>query len=173
MKEDNKLADLLTLITLGIVRFFSVPQGHCRIITQWGKFVGIANPGLNSCLSFWGFYRKPAKLVPMLEQVRDYEEEVVFTKDGVEVEVDTVIFFSINDPYKAVFEVEDYELAIRALVQSILRNECGNLSTREVFSSRKDLAESIKKQLSQDTQPWGISVRLVEIKGLKVRTKEV
>jgi len=168
---DNKLANLLTALTLGIVRFFSVPQGYYRIITQWGKYVGYAEPGLAKCLYLWGFYRKPDRLVPYLEQVRDYPKEIVFTKDGVECEIDTVVFFKIVDIFKAIYEVEDYEEAIKSLVQAILRNECGNLSARELLAGRKKLAEELRKQLDIDTEPWGIEVRLVEIKGIKILTK--
>jgi len=169
-EEDNKLANLLTVLTLGVLRFYAVPQGYVRIVTAFGKFVRVSTPGLSSCLTLWGFYQKPGSLIPTKEQVRDYEDEDVFTKDGVECVIDTVIFFKIEDALKAMFEVDDYEMAIKSLVQAILRNECGNLSARELLASRKKLTDELRSQLDVDTDPWGIKVRLVEIKGIKIMT---
>lgn len=168
--EDNKLAVFLTVLTLGIVRFYAVPQGYYRVVTAFGRFIRVSHPGLSHCLSMFGLYQKPGSLIPSMEQVRDYEHETVFTKDGVECVIDTVVFFRIEDVLKAVYEVEDYEEAIKSLVQAILRNECGNLSARELLASRKKLTEQLREQLDIDTNPWGIQVRLVEIKGINILT---
>jgi len=168
--QDNKLANLLTLLTLGVRRYYAVPQGYYRVVTAFGKFRKVSMPGLSSCLTLWGLYQKPGDLIPSKEQVRDYEDERVFTKDGVECIIDTVVFFKIEDVLKAIYEVENYEMAIKSLVQAILRNECGNRAARELLSSRKALTEELRTQLDVDTDPWGIKVRLVEIKGIKINT---
>lgn len=173
MHEDNKLANILTLLTLGIYRFFSVPQGYYRIVTAFGKYIRVSSPGLSSCLTLWGLYQKPGNLIPTMEQVRDYENETIYTKDGVECDIDAVVFFRIDDVMKAIFDVEDYEKAIKNLVQAILRNESGNLSARELLASRKKLAEEIRNHLDKDTAPWGIKVRLVEIKGIIIKTNNM
>ena len=170
--QDSKLANLLTILTLGIFRFYAVPQGYWRVVTAFGRFIRVSEPGLCSCITMWGFYQKPGEFIPSKEQVRDYEDERVFTKDGVECVIDTVVFFKIADVLRAVYEVEDYEMAIKSLVQAILRNECGNLSARELLASRKKLTEQLRTQLDIDTDPWGIQVRLVEIKGIKIMTNQ-
>jgi regulator of protease activity HflC (stomatin/prohibitin superfamily) len=165
----NKLVCvLLSVFTLGVRRFFSVPQGYARIVTAFGKFIRAAQPGLNSCLSLWGLYQRPGMLVPIMEQVREYPKENVFTRDGVGCTIDVVVFFTIREPGKAVFEVEDYETAIRNLIQATLRNECGNLATRELLAGREKLAQRLKESLEKDTAPWGISVRLVELTGIEM-----
>jgi regulator of protease activity HflC (stomatin/prohibitin superfamily) len=168
--QDNKLAGLLTLLSLGMFRFFSVPQGYWRIVTAFGRFVRIAEPGLSKCVSILGFYQRPGSLIPSKEQVHDYEGEKVFTRDGVECIIDTVVFLRVVDVLKAIYEIESYEMAIKGLVQAILRNECGNMSARELLASRKQLTERLRAQLDTDTDPWGISVRLVEIKGIEIKT---
>lgn len=167
-REDNKLANLLTILTLGIIRFYSVPQGYWRAVTAFGKFILVSEPGLSRCLSLWGFYQRPGKLIPSMEQVRDYGDEKVLTKDGVECMIDAVVFFRIKDVLKAIFDVQDYEVAIKALVQAILRNECGNLAVRELLASRKKLAEELRTILEKDAEPFGMTVRLVEIKGINI-----
>jgi regulator of protease activity HflC (stomatin/prohibitin superfamily) len=111
----------------------------------------------------WGLYQKPFKLVSVKEQVKDYKEEEVYTRDGVRCTINTVVYFTITDPIKAVFDVDDYEKAIFELVRAALRNECGDLPTMQLLASRRKLIENLRKTLESDTQPWGITVRLVEI----------
>ncbi len=154
---------LLSLLTLGIRRYFSVPQGQEYIITAFGKCVRTAKPGLGSCLSLWGLYQKPYKLVPVKEQVKDYKEEDVFTRDGVRCTIHTVVYFTITDAVKATFDIDNYETAIRELVRAALRNECGDLPAMQLLAGRRKLIENLLKTLSKDTAPWGIAVRLVEI----------
>ncbi len=170
-EEDNKLAILLTTLTLGILRLYSVIQGYWRSVTAFGKFIRVSEPGLWHCITLWGFYQKPGNLIPAMEQVRDYEDEMIFTKDGVECSIDAVVFFRIEDVLKAIFDVQDYEVAIKALIQALLRNGCGNLTARELLASRKKLAEELRNQLEHDAKPWGITVRLVEINGIKIMTR--
>lgn len=153
----------LSLVTLGIRRFFSVPQGQEYIITAFGKCVRTAKPGLGSCLSLWGLYQKPYKLVPVKEQVKDYKEEDVFTRDGVRCTIHTVVYFTITDPVKATYDIDDYEKALKELVRAALRDECGDLPAMQLLAGRRKLIDELRKTLETDTKPWGITVRLVEI----------
>lgn len=163
-KEGNpSLCFLLTLATLGMRKYFSVPQGFVCLITAFGKYVRTADPGLGSCLSIWGLYQKADVMVPVKEQVKDYKKEDVFTRDGVRCTIDTVVYFKITDPVKAVFDIDDYETAIRELVRATLRNECGDLPAMELLAGRRKLIENLRRTLGAETQPWGIAIRLVEI----------
>ena len=189
---DDKLANVLTVLCFGVYRFYAVPQGYNRVLTLFGKVEKVSGPGLHSCWSFWNLYHVPRDMVPIMEQVQEYGREIVFTKDGVECDIDTVVFFTIHDVLKAIFQVATfkekprtaeehaeykggigYRGAIKNLVQAILRNECGNLAARELLASRKKLAEQIKDQLAVDAAPWGINIRLVEIKGIDLKPRTV
>jgi regulator of protease activity HflC (stomatin/prohibitin superfamily) len=172
-QSDNRLAcALLTIATLGIVRFFSVPQGYVCLITAFGRYRRTCNPGLGSCLWLWGIYEQLLDAIPTKEQVRTYDNESVFTRDGVNCIIDTVVFYTIKEPFKATFEIDNYQGAVESLVQATLRNECGNLSARELLAGRQRLASQLRGQLDNDTTPWGISVRLVEITDIKMATTQ-
>lgn len=157
------LCFFLNFVTMGVRKYFSVPQGSVCLITAFGKYVRTAKPGLGSCWSLWGQYQKPFKLVSIKEQVKDYKEEEVFTRDGVRCTINAVVYFTITDPIKAIFEIDDYEEAIRQLAKAALRNECGDLPAMQLLAGRRKLIENLRKTLGTDTQPWGITVRLVEI----------
>lgn len=166
--ENSTLCALLSLATLGILRFFTVPQGYIRFVTLFGKPLRYAQPGLNRCLSLLGLYEQPGPYIPTKEQIIDHEVDMVFTKDGVKCTVEIVVFYRIIDAVKAVYEITDYKKAIGDLVKAMLRNECGGLAARELLASRQRLASNLRDSLDKDTEPWGIDVRLVEIKGIDI-----
>ena len=165
-------AAILTTLTLGTMRFFVVDQGFVRTVMAFGKLVRLAPPGLHSCLSLWGLYQGPGDTVPTSEQIDPYDNETVFTSDGVKCSIDVMICFRISDPSRALFEVSDYRLAIKNLVQSVLRNECGKLPARAMLASRDQMAKNIQDSLCRDCDPWGIAIRLVEIKNIEMAIQE-
>lgn len=170
--ENSVLCNLLSILTLGIVRFFTVPLGYVRFVTLFGKPLRTAQPGLNRCISFFGLYQKPGPCIPVKEQINDHEVDMVFTKDGVKSTVELVVFYRIVDAVKAFYEVADYQKAIADLVKALLRNECGSLAARELLGGRQKLAHNLKESLDRDASPWGISIRLVEIKAIDIATQE-
>lgn len=165
---ESKLANLLTLLCLGLYRFYAVPQGYKRVVTLFGKFERISEPGLHSCWSFWNLYYIPSAPILLKEQVKEYRERPVYTKDGNECEIEMVVYVAIHDVEKVVFAVADHWAAIEGLVKANVRNECGDLSARELLASRKTLAEKLRVQLDAGASPWGIHIRLVEITGIQM-----
>ena len=100
-ESENKVVFfLVSLATLGIWRFFSVPQGYVCLVTAFGKYIRQVDPGLGSCLSFWGLYQRPYKLVSVKQQTRNYPKESVFTGDGVRCAIDVFEVYKIVDPVK-------------------------------------------------------------------------
>jgi len=168
--QDSKLANLLTVLCLGVYRFYAVPQGFKRVVTLFGKFEQVSEPGLHGCWSFWNLYHVPSAPILLKEQVIGYTERPVYTKDGNECEIDMVVYVTIHDVEQVVYKVADHWAAIEGLVKANVRNECGNLPARELLASRKKLAEQLRTQLDVGAAPWGIHIRLVEITGIQMIT---
>ncbi len=163
-EEANVKPKLVKWFTLGILRSANVPQGYVCLLTRFGKYRRTLTPGLSVYLHLWGLWNKPFEvLVPAKEIVKTIPSEYVITQDGLQCAIRTVIFYTITDPVKATFDVNDYEKAVESLVQAALRNECSNLTARELLASRAHIVESLRKTLKEDTPPWGIRARLVEI----------
>jgi regulator of protease activity HflC (stomatin/prohibitin superfamily) len=160
---------LVKWFTLGILRSANVPQGYACLLIRFGRYRRTLTSGLSVYLYLWGLWNKPFEvLVPTKEIVKTIPSEHVITRDGLQCTIRTVVFYTITDPVKAIFEVNDYEKAVESLVQATLRNECGNLAARELLASRPRIVESLRKTLTEDTPPWGIRVRLVEITDIEM-----
>ena len=74
--------------------------------------------------------------VNMREQVIDVPPQEIITEDNVVVTIDAVIYYQVVDARRALYEIEDFELAIVKLAQTTLRNIVGEMSLDVCLTSR-------------------------------------
>jgi regulator of protease activity HflC (stomatin/prohibitin superfamily) len=98
--------------------------------------------------------------------VLDVPPQDVITKDSVSVKLNAVIYFRVVDPSRAIVEVENYLYATSQLAQTTLRSALGEVDLNTLLSQRETLGQRLQEILDQHTDPWGIKVSLVEIKGV-------
>jgi regulator of protease activity HflC (stomatin/prohibitin superfamily) len=188
--NSSALPAILTLLTLGIRRFFIVEQGEAKIVVRFGKPRHVAEPGLHNILSLWGLFDQVGRFqytevaldeqgvrrhtrsvhdsIPTREVLDEHRESNILTKDGNRCSLEAVLYYTVIDPMKAAYGVTDYTLAIEKLVQSLLRNESGKYPVRELVTGRDRIAHELQTALARETVPWGVSVRLVEIKSIDI-----
>jgi hypothetical protein len=166
---------ILGFATLGILKFYAVPQGNVLVVTTFGKFRKLCNPGLGCIWSFWGFYQRPYSDMPLIqckETTVPYDRESVVTSDGIRCKLDVMICYKIDHPGKALFEVDNYNKAIDNVVRAILRNECGRVAAQNLRASREIIVNNLKSVLEKDTAPWGIKVRMVKVSNIEISAQE-
>jgi len=98
--------------------------------------------------------------------VLDVPTQDVITRDSVSVKLNAVIYFRVVDPLRAIVEVENYLYATSQLAQTTLRSVLGEVELNDLLSQREKLNQRLQEILDQHTDPWGIKVALVEIKGV-------
>ena len=98
--------------------------------------------------------------------VLDVPPQDIITRDNVTVSVNAVVYFRVVDPRRAVVEVENYLYATSQLAQTTLRSVLGEAELDDLLSEREKLNTRLQEILDQHTDPWGIKVALVEIKGV-------
>jgi len=96
----------------------------------------------------------------------DVPTQDVITKDNVSVKVNAVVYFRVVDPRRAIVDVENYLYATSQLAQTTLRSVLGEVALDDLLSQREKLNQRLQEILDQHTDPWGIKVSLVEIKGV-------
>jgi regulator of protease activity HflC (stomatin/prohibitin superfamily) len=96
----------------------------------------------------------------------DVPTQDVITEDNVTVKVNAVVYFRVVDPLRAIVEVENYLYATSQLAQTTLRSVLGEVGLDDLLSEREKLNKRLQEILDLHTDPWGIKVALVEIKGV-------
>jgi regulator of protease activity HflC (stomatin/prohibitin superfamily) len=96
----------------------------------------------------------------------DVPSQDVITKDNVSVKVNAVVYFRVVDPRRAIVDVENYLYATSQLAQTTLRSVLGEVALDDLLSQREKLNQRLQEILDQHTDPWGIKVSLVELKGV-------
>jgi len=98
--------------------------------------------------------------------VLDVPPQDIITRDNVTVSVNAVVYFRVVDPRRAIVEVENYLYATSQLAQTTLRSVLGEAELDDLLAEREKLNNRLQEILDQHTDPWGIKVALVEIKGV-------
>lgn len=134
------------------------------VIFRLGRLVGAKGPGL--------FFIIPVidKMVKISLRtiVLDVPPQEVITKDNVTTSVNAVLFFRVVDPCASVVEVEDYFEATRQIAMTTLRSILGGVELDQVLGERDRINVQLQEIIDQQTDPWGIKVKSVEIKDVKI-----
>ena len=77
-----------------------VRQSEVYIIERLGRFHKVADAGLTIIVPF---IDKVRSVVSLKQQTMDIPPLVVITSDNVTITIDTVVFYKITDPAKAVY----------------------------------------------------------------------
>ena len=130
------------------------------VVERLGRFRNILDPGLNVILPFVDNIRK----VDIREIVIDVQPQEVITSDNVAVTVDALIYYTVMDPQRVLYNVANFQEAATKLAQTSLRNVVGGLSLDNCLTSRERINADLKETLDAATDPWGVRVGRVEIK---------
>ena len=144
--------------TIKIVR-----QSEVFIIERLGKFHKVAGAGLTIIVPFIDRVRS---VVSLKQQTMDIPPQNVITTDNVTITIDTVVFYKITDPAKAVYEIQSLKKGIEYLAITTIRDIVGKMDLDATFSSRDAINDQLRVILDEATDQWGCKVDRVEIKDI-------
>ena len=150
---------VLAIITIFAQGIRKVNQYEKGLVERWHAYEKTVEPGLRYV---WPFVQRMFR-VNMREQVIDVPPQEIITEDNVVVTIDAVVYYQIVDPRKAIYEVEDFELAIVKLAQTTLRNIVGEMSLDTCLTSREKINTELRKVLDEATDKWGTKVNRIEV----------
>lgn len=141
-----------------------VTQSEVYIIERFGRFHKTATAGLNIIIPFMDKVR--AK-VSLKQNTMDVLPQGVITRDNVTLTIDTVVFYKITDPIKAVYEIENLRVGIETIAITTVRDIVGKMDLDNTFSSRDEINIQLREILDDATDNWGCKIDRVEIKDIK------
>ena len=162
------VALIILVVIIAIIAVKSIKvvnQSEVLIVERLGQFNKLAKAGLTIIIPFIDVVR--AK-ISLKKQIMDIAPQEVITADNVSIKIDTVVFYQITDPIKAVYEIQSLRSGIENLAISAIRDIIGKLELDETFSSRALINENLRKVLDDSTYDWGCKVEKVEIQEIKI-----
>lgn len=155
---------ILIIVAIFVIPMFVriVKQGSLGMIETLGRFSRLAMPGVHFIIP--GAQR--LMKIDIREQVIDVPQQEIITSDNVNVMVDGIVYFRIEDVVKATYEINNVRLAVLNLAQTNLRSVLGTMSLDDTLSNRVAINTRLKSALDVETAKWGVDVTRVEIQRL-------
>ena len=154
---------LVIILIIAAMSIKIVKQSEVYIIERLGKFYKVADAGLTIIVPFLDHVRS---VVSLKQQTMDIPPQGVITKDNVTITIDTVVFYQITDPAKAVYEIQSLKKGIEYLAITTIRDIVGKMDLDETFSSRENINTQLRVILDEATDRWGCKIDRVEIKDI-------
>ncbi|MDO5557737.1 MAG: SPFH domain-containing protein [Clostridia bacterium] len=154
---------LVIFLIIAIKSIKIVKQSEVYIIERLGKFHKIADAGLTFIIPFIDHIRS---VVSLKQQTMDIPPQGVITKDNVTITIDTVVFYRITDPARAVYEIQSLKKGIEYLAITTIRDIVGKIDLDQTFSSRDAINDELRSILDEATDQWGCKIDRVEIQDI-------
>ncbi|EIW61365.1 uncharacterized protein TRAVEDRAFT_34877 [Trametes versicolor FP-101664 SS1] len=142
--------------------FREVQQGSVGLVTRFGQFYKSVDPGLvqvNVCT-------ESLRVVDVKIQISAIGRQKVITRDNVDVEIDSVIYFQITNPYRAAFGISDLRQALIERAQTTLRHVVGARMVQSVVTEREAMAFEIAEIVGDVADKWGVAIEGILIKDI-------
>ena len=143
--------------------YITVPQGKVGIITKFGKAYRIVDPGLY----FINRMSEKISFTDIRICISDVPRQVVMTKDNVSVNIDSIVYWHVVDPFVASFQVSNIQLALMQRTMTTLRDIVGSYALQTFIENRGVISASIREIIDEAVRPWGVVVEAILIKDLQ------
>jgi regulator of protease activity HflC (stomatin/prohibitin superfamily) len=155
------------LVMLFVLGGFRMDREYERgVIFRLGRFHSVRGPGL-----YWVIPVVDQKVrVDIRTRTVDIESQETVTSDSVTIRVNAVLYYRIKSPEKAIVVVSNFQSATYQIALTTLRNVIGQHLLDEVLRDRDKINQAVQKIVDEITDPWGLSVDLVEMKDVEIPT---
>merc|ERR1712228_679536 len=104
--------------------------------------------------------------VDLRTRVYELSPQQVITRDNVSASVNAVIYFHVEDPAKAVLEVDDVDEGVTQLGQTELRDQLCQKTFNEILESRAELSKIMAARLEERVARWGVKLEHLQLKNI-------
>ncbi|MCL6626850.1 SPFH domain-containing protein [Alicyclobacillus shizuokensis] len=156
---------LVVLVVLLIVRGIRIiPQQRLAIVERLGKYHATLQPGVNLIIPF---IDRVVRMVDLRTQQVVVPPQMVITKDNVQIQIDTVFFYTIIDARTATYNIANVVQAIQNITAANIRQVVGHMELDETLAGRDKISMALRTALDEVTESWGVRIDRVEVVDIK------
>ena len=146
----------LFFLILALSSFFTVRTAEVAVITRFGKFLRVAEPGLN-----WKrpFFDTVAGIVSLRVNQISLTMETK-TRDNVFVTIPISVQNRVRPEkvYDAYYKLSDPTAQIKSYVEQVILGHVPGMTLDEVFASQSSIAAAVKQELDADMATFGFEI---------------
>lgn len=145
--------------------FFTVATSQAAIVQRFGKFLRVANAGLNFKMPFFDLIT--ARINLRVQQL-DVEIETK-TKDNVFVRIPVSIQYLVmpDKVYEAFYKLNDPTQQIQSYVFNVILGHVPKMNLDEAFLQQADIAMAVKSELDTIMADFGYSITKALVTDIK------
>lgn len=173
---------LLVALWAASTCFYKVGTEETGVVLRLGKFSKMTEPGLQFKLPFgidqvylvktgrvlreeFGFRTQEPGVRTTYSPRRMEEESLTLTGDLNVTDVEWMVQYQINDPYRYLFKVNNPETTIRDISEAVVRRVVGNSNVSDVLTvQRAALALQIQSEVQEILNSYEMGVRIVTVR---------
>lgn len=165
------LLAILAVIVLSLIlgSFFTVSTAQVAVLTRFGKFLRVAEAGLNWKMPFLD---SVAGIVSLrVNQIALTMETK--TKDNVFVTIPISVQNRVRPErvYDAFYKLSDPVAQIKSYVEQVILGHVPSMTLDEVFASQSSIAAAVKQELDSDMAAFGYEIVNVLVTDIVPDTK--
>src|SRR3984957_5595969 len=161
---------LAIIIIAALLSFFTVQTAQVAVITRFGKFLRVAEAGLN-----WKWPlidRVAGRMSLRVNQIALTMETK--TKDNVFVTIPISVQNRVRPEkvYDAFYKLSDPMQQIQAYVEQVILGHVPGMMLDEVFASQSGIAAAVKQELDADMAGFGYEIVNVLVNDINAAQRE-
>ena len=153
----------VVLLVVAVLPAFRVrvPEGASALLLRGGKYYKTLASGTHVLPP----YIFVSHLVTRREIPFDVPAFTSVTKDSVKATIDTMVTFSITDPYRFVYTIsaDDFDHVFLAICQDALRHLVREVNWEQIVDLTRAGTEQMSELIAEDVAPYGVKVHKVNV----------
>ncbi len=132
------------------------------LVLTLGKYSGMRGSGVQLVIPLL----QTMNTVDLRIQTIDIPKQEVLSKDNVSAFINAVVYFRIVNPEAAIFNVQDYRMAVYQHSQTAIRDVVGSRTLDQLLTDRKSIAESVSAVVDTHAKEWGVDITGIKIQDI-------
>jgi regulator of protease activity HflC (stomatin/prohibitin superfamily) len=151
------------LVAIGIYNSFLVrtPEGTAALLSRAGRYVRTLEAGSQVVPPWFAV----SYLVTRREIPYDVPAVEALTVDHVRAMVDTLLTFTITDPYRFVYSItaEDFDQILLATCLDAIRGEVRRLPAERIADLTQQETDELRQALNAEVEAYGVTIRKINV----------
>ena len=173
---------VVIVLSVGRSSFYTLDEakGERGIVLRLGKFYTLTEPGPHLKMPFidevikisvtnvwkeeFGFRSRSTVQKSIFAKQGFQSESIMLTGEKNVIDVEWIVQYRIQDPYKFAFNVRDVRQAVRDVSEMVMRRLVGNHGFDYVLQNREMLAGAAMQELQETMNDYGSGVKIWEVR---------